>query len=193
MTTLPLEFYRQQDVVQLGQDLLGKFLMADFGQGPIGGMITETEAYRGPEDRASHAYNNRKTKRNQVMYRKGGVCYVYLCYGIHHLFNVVTNTADIPHAILIRALAPFKGDKLLTALHRLNGPGVLTKALGIRTAHSGLALDRPPIWIEDRQVDIPSQDIESKPRVGIDYAGPDASLLWRFLVSNNFLSGMEQT
>src|SRR5262249_30499335 len=109
MEKLPLSFYRQEDVVNISRQLLGKYLFTYFDHALTGGVIVETEAYRAPEDRASHAYNMRRTKRNEVMYHAGGVCYVYTCYGLYPLFNIVTNTEGVPHAILIRALEPVEG------------------------------------------------------------------------------------
>jgi DNA-3-methyladenine glycosylase len=188
MKKLPLSYYQQGDVLHISRDLLGKVLMTKFGSQSTGGMIIETEAYRGPEDRASHAYNHRRTKRNEVMYQKGGVAYVYQCYGIHALFNVVVNLEGIPHAILVRAIKPLYGielmlkrrykdsvDKTLTG-----GPGTLTQALGISTAHNGTKLNSSSIWIEDRGSQVSSNQIIESPRVGIDYAGEDALLPWRF-------------
>src|ERR1700758_5372076 len=109
MTVLNLDYYKRRDVLFLSRDLLGKYLLTAFDGQLTGGMIVETEAYQGPEDKASHAYQNRRTKRNEVMYHSGGICYVYLCYGIHSLFNIVTNIENIPHAILIRAIKPTIG------------------------------------------------------------------------------------
>lgn len=187
---LSLSYYHNPDVLYLSRDLLGKFLISSINGEETGGMIIETEAYCGPLDRASHAYNNRKTKRNAVMYEQGGISYVYQCYGIHALFNVVTNTKDNPHAILIRALKPLIG--LETMLRRRNkikcdrtltgGPGTLTQALGITTQYSGLPLNQPPIWIEDRGIIVKENDILIGPRVGIDYAGEDVDKPWRFRI-----------
>lgn len=190
---IPPEYYQNQDVLFLSKDLLGKFLMTCFGQTVTGGMIVETEAYRGPEDKASHAYGNRRTKRNEVMYHAGGICYVYRCYGIHSLFNLVTNAAEIPHAILVRAIEPVQGiDEMLKRRNKeqlqrtlTSGPGTLTQALGIGTVHNGLALDSPYIWIEDRKIQLPPENIEAVPRIGIDYAGEDALLPWRFKIKDN--------
>lgn len=188
MAILPLSFYHHTDVLFLAQNLLGKYLYTCFDGIVTGGMIIETEAYRGSEDRASHAYENRMTKRNEVMFKEGGISYIYLIYGLHSLFNVVTNSAGIPHAILIRAIKPEVGietmlkrrgkvkvDKTLT-----NGPGTLSQALGIDRRFNGLRLDRPPIWIEDRGVIVPKENILVGPRKGIDYAGEDAWLPWRY-------------
>lgn len=195
MRILPPTYFQQSDVVQLSKDLIGKFLMTDFGDGVAGGMIVETEAYRGPEDRASHAFGNRRTKRNEMMYAKGGTAYVYLCYGMHHLFNIVTNKADIPHAILVRAIAPSDGIERMAKRRNksvgnksfTNGPGTLTQALGITVAHNGVELEGAPIWVEDRGLEVKAQDIEVGPRIGIDYAGEDAKLPWRFRLRREHL------
>lgn len=186
---LPLEYYLNPDVVEVSRDLLGKFLFTKIDEVITGGMIIETEAYCAPEDRASHAYKNRKTQRNAAMFRQGGVCYVYKCYGIHDLFNVVTNEQGIPHAVLIRAIQPLVGiekmlerrkkekvDRLLTG-----GPGTLTQALGITVKkHNGLSLIGSVIWLEDTGIKVPPEKIIAGPRVGVDYAEEDALLPWRF-------------
>lgn len=156
-------------------------------------MIIETEAYKGAEDKACHAYNNRRTLRTDVMFGPGGIAYIYLCYGIHHLFNIVTNTEGTPHAILIRSIFPTHGidkmlirrkkskqDKSLTA-----GPGSLTQALGIQKKHNGISLQGPKIWLEDYSLDIKKTHIVSTPRIGIDYAEEHAALPWRFLLAIN--------
>lgn len=186
---LPLSFYQDSDVVKIAKKLLGKYLLTKIGNNPVtGGMIIETEAYAGPEDKASHAYGNRRTKRTEVMFHKGGVAYVYLCYGIHSLFNVVTNQEGTPHAVLIRAIRPEIG--IETMLKRrgktkldntlTNGPGSLAKALGIGLKHNGVKLNSPPIWIEDRGVHVQKKQIEESPRIGIDFAKEHALLDWRF-------------
>jgi DNA-3-methyladenine glycosylase len=190
---LPKNYYQHPDVLFLSRDLIGKYLFTHFEGQLTGGMIVETEAYRAPEDRASHAYAYRRTPRNEVMYHAGGYCYVYLCYGIHSLFNVVTNDENVPHAILVRAIEPTIGldamlrrrrkkkiERILTA-----GPGALAEALGINTSHNGEDLAGSSIWIEDRDIKIEEPQIIASPRVGIDYAGEDAQLPWRFRLKGN--------
>jgi DNA-3-methyladenine glycosylase len=188
---IPSAFYQQGDVVAIAHELIGKFLFTQIdGQPMTGGIITETEAYAGPHDRASHAYNNRRTKRTEVMFQAGGIAYVYLCYGIHCLLNVVTNVEGIPHAVLIRALHPVEGiDTMLARRRKLKvnptltiGPGALCQALGITRVHNGLGFNSSSLWIEDRGLIIPSAEITAGPRIGIDYAGEDALLPWRFLL-----------
>lgn len=152
-------------------------------------MIIETEAYCGAIDKACHAYNHRRTKRTETMFSEGGTAYVFLCYGMHHLFNIVTNRKEIPHAILIRALSPDRGVDLMSHRRKkqdlsilTNGPGSLCQALGITRAHDGLLLNGPEIWLEDRGVKIPPKNILAQPRVGVDYAEEDALKPWRFLL-----------
>ena len=157
------------------------------------GIIVETEAYAGVSDKASHAYGGRRTNRTETMYAKGGTAYVYLCYGIHHLFNVVTNDEDVPHAILIRGIEPLEGidlmlerrnkEKLTSALTA--GPGALSMALGIHTKHSGLSLFGEEMYIEDRGIKLTSNDIIAGSRVGVAYAEEDAYLPYRFSIKGN--------
>lgn len=188
MAKLPLEYYLQEDVVFLSKDLLGKILVTHIGGIITAGTIIETEAYRAPDDKASHAYGFRRTKRNEVMYKAGGVCYVYRCYGIHALFNVITNKSEMPHGILIRAIAPLEGIETMlqrrgkTKVDRTltSGPGTVSQALGIDTCHNGISLIESTIWIEDRHIAVPEENVIIGPRVGIDYAGEDALLPWRF-------------
>lgn len=187
---LPQSFYRRDDVVRIGRELLGKVLCTRFSGQTTAALITETEAYAGSSDRASHAYGNRRTKRTEPLFAAGGIAYVYLCYGIHHLFNVVTNEADVPHAVLIRAAAPLQGiDIMLYRRSRseadkalLAGPGSTAQALGIDTVHSGISLSGSQIWIEDRNTVVKPGSIVAGPRVGVDYAAEDASLPYRFIL-----------
>lgn len=186
MTKLPRTFYTGKDVVAIARDLLGKVLVTRFEGIVTSGIIQETEAYAGQTDRASHAFGGRRTRRNEVMYAEGGVAYVYLCYGIHHLFNVVTNSTGFPHAVLIRAVHPLEGPDVMRARRgggtRLStaGPGTLSQALGIRTAHNGTDLLGDTIYIEDRSIVVPPRNVIAGPRIGVDYAGSDALLPYRF-------------
>lgn len=198
MKKLPDSFYRRKDVLAIARDLLGKLLVTRFDRQETIGRIVETEAYNGEIDKASHAYGGRRTSRTEVMYGKGGIAYVYLCYGIHHLFNVVTNLEDVPHAILIRAVEPVKGINIMLQRMRKNeldytvgrGPGNVSKALGIQTIHTGLILSGGEIFIaEDGKKYKPSEMITS-PRIGVDYAAEDALLPYRFFVKDNpYVSG----
>ena len=194
MKKLSNDFYQREDVVLIAKELLGKVLVTNFNDEITAGIITETEAYNGAVDKASHAYNNRRTNRTEIMFGIGGNAYVYLCYGIHHLFNVVTNKNEIPHAILIRAVQPYKGNNIM--LNRLNrkvlpaniaGPGLVSKALGINTIHSGMSLKSKELYIADEGIIFPENAIKSTPRIGVDYAEEDALLPYRFVVeSANF-------
>lgn len=183
---IPLSYYRAPDVLFLAQDLLGKYLFTHIDGVVTGGMIIETEAYAGPEDKASHAYGNRRTKRTEVMFQAGGVSYVYLIYGIHALLNIITHEEGTPHAVLIRAIKPEIGleamlkrrNKLLVDKTLTAGPGTLTQALGITTRHNGLPLIGPHIWLEDRGVK--AEEILIGPRIGIDYAEEHALLPYRY-------------
>ncbi|MEO8588508.1 MAG: DNA-3-methyladenine glycosylase [Flavobacteriales bacterium] len=185
---LDSSFYTRANVVRIARDLLGKVLVTELDGSRTTGIITETEAYAGVKDRASHAYTGKRTGRNAPMYARGGTAYVYLCYGVHHLFNVVTNLEDIPHAVLIRAIRPLEGTEIMArrrspAAATTGGPGTLSQALGIRTVHSGLDLEGDVIWIEDHGLTIPKRRVIIGPRVGVDYAGDDALLPYRFRIA----------
>ncbi len=184
-------FYQRRDVVRIARDLLGKGLFTQEKGTRTGGIIVETEAYSYTE-RGCHAYQNRMTHRNEVMFGAGGHAYVYLCYGIHHLFNVVTNRKGKADAVLIRALEPTDGiDLMMSRLHLKNqnritsGPGKLTRALGIDRNFNGVGLGSDHLWIEDVGIKVPKNEITASPRIGIDYAGQDALLPWRFRVKDN--------
>ncbi|MBA2368300.1 MAG: DNA-3-methyladenine glycosylase [Candidatus Protochlamydia sp.] len=185
---LSLSFYQQDDVVELSQLLIGKVLVSYIDNRLTSGIIVETEAYRAPDDRASHAYGMRRTKRNQMMYEAGGYAYVYLCYGIHPLLNIVTNKEGMPHAILIRAIEPINGIDTMLERRKLSklerrltaGPGAAARALGITMDHNGLPLTGSRLWIQEGLKEILPENIIASPRVGIDYAKEDALLPWRF-------------
>lgn len=198
MKKLPAEFYRRDDVLQVAGELMGKILVTKWNNVTTSGRIVEVEAYAGAIDRASHAYGGRRTARNEVMYELGGLAYVYLCYGIHHLFNVVTHDRDIPHAILIRALEPLQGiDIMLNRTGKehpeftlTRGPGNLSKALGISTANSGHSLLSKDLFIGEDGHTYSKKQIGISPRIGVDYAGADALLPYRFYVKGNpYVSG----
>jgi len=187
------EYYHNDDVVGLSRDLLGKYLFTNIDGVITGGYIVETEAYKGVIDRASHAYGNRKTPRTSVMFGQGGIIYVYLCYGIHEMLNIVTSAEGQPHAILIRAMRPTEGIEAMQARRNMAvlkptitmGPGSVAKALGISRAINAASLQGNTIWIEDRGLTFPDESIAAVPRVGVDYAGEDALLPYRFFVKGN--------
>jgi len=198
MKILPVSFYQRENVFQIARELLGKVVVTKWNKVITSGRIVEVEAYNGVIDKASHAFGGRRTARNEVMYAEGGVAYVYLCYGIHHLFNVVTNAKEEPHAILIRALEPIKGiDEMLRRVgkeksdHTLTrGPGNLSKALGIFTSHSGNSLQSKKLYIAEDRISFSKMEIIASPRIGVGYAGKDALLPYRFyIIGNPFVSG----
>ncbi|NLJ06864.1 MAG: DNA-3-methyladenine glycosylase [Sphingobacteriales bacterium] len=191
MKKIPKDFYQRKDVVLIARELLGKELCT-FVNGTItSGIITETEAYAGIKDRASHAYNNRFTSRTSVMYEAGGIAYVYLCYGIHKLFNIVTSIIGVPDAVLIRAIWPKRGlDEMLVRRKQTNnspevwnGPGKVTQALGISLIHNGISLESDEVWLEDAGIRLTEKDIEVNSRIGVEYAGEDARLPYRFTIN----------
>jgi len=190
---LTLDFYRSKEVVAIARNLLGKYLFTNTNGEISGGFIVETEAYNGIIDKASHAYGNRQTNRTKTMYAAGGVAYVYLCYGIHEMLNVVTSEEGEPHAVLIRAIQPTEGlDLMLERRNFLNlknnltaGPGSVAKALGVNRSINGLSFLGDEIWIEDRGLNFTEEEIAAVPRVGVAYAKEDALLPYRFYVKGN--------
>jgi DNA-3-methyladenine glycosylase len=194
MNILDEAFYQRENVVQIGKELLGKYLFTQINGEKAGGMIVETEAYSHVNDRACHSHLQRRTQRTEIMYHNGGVAYVYLCYGIHHLFNIITNVQDKADAVLIRAIEPIENIEIIQTRRGISkvvpqltaGPGTLSQALGITTAHYGLPLTMGElIWLEDEGIQIAPENIIASPRVGVDYAGEDALLPWRFRIRDN--------
>ncbi|MEO7990375.1 MAG: DNA-3-methyladenine glycosylase [Chryseolinea sp.] len=185
------EFYLEKNVVKIARSVLGKVLFTKIDGIVTAGRIVETEAYSWKE-RGSHAYRG-KTARNAVMYDKGGVAYVYLCYGIHHLFNIVTNHEGIADAVLIRAVEPVVGieimkerrGKISNEFQLTSGPGKLSKALGIDRNLNGKSLFQSEVWLEDDGASLSNKNIVASKRIGIDYAGEDALLPWRFTIKDN--------
>lgn len=197
MKKLPLSFYLRPDVMQIAKELVGKILVTDWGEGRTSGRIVETEAYNGAFDKASHAFKGR-TKRTEVMFGSGGVAYVYLCYGIHQMFNIVTNKDGEPNAILIRAVEPIEGINIMlerTGKKMLDatltrGPGNVGKAFGFHTSQCGLSLVSDELFMADDGFKVPQAALGISPRIGVDYAGEDALLPYRFYVKgNSYVSG----
>lgn len=192
---LPRSYYQSLDVTQIARDLLGKYLVANIGGFYCSGIIVETEAYRGPDDKASHSYNNRRTPRTNVMYEAGGVAYVYICYGMHHLMNVVTGPKEHAHAVLIRALEPAEGVEVMALRRNMKegdsrltkGPGALSVALGLTSDLSGASMltSTSMVWIEDRGLQFEPDAICSGPRIGVESAGEAALWPWRYFVKGN--------
>ena len=186
-------YYCNEDTLQLSKNLLGKKIVTNINNKLTSGLIVETEAYLGIDDQASHAFNEKKTSRTNVMYNEGGVAYVYLCYGIHSLFNIVCNLKNVPHAILIRSIEPIDGIDIMKQRRKIkinevnltNGPGKLSQALGITKQNNNQSLLGNNIWIENIGNDIFDKNILSVPRIGVDYAGKDAQLPYRFYINNN--------
>ncbi len=190
---LPEEFYRSKEVISIARNLLGKYLFTSINGEISGGFIVETEAYAGIIDKASHAFGNRLTNRTRTMYEAGGVAYVYLCYGIHEMLNVVTSVEGEPHAVLIRAVNPTAGIDLMLERRKMTsvknnltaGPGSVAKALGISRKMNALSFQGEEIWIEDRGLTFSDDQIAAVPRVGVAYAKEDALLPYRFYVKGN--------
>ena len=186
------EFYQGKNVVRIAKNLLGKGLFTRKNGVTTGGIIVETEAYSWKE-RGCHAFQGRQTQRNAIMFEKGGHSYVYMCYGIHYLFNVVTNVKGTADAVLVRAIEPTDGVEEMrlrrgapaNPYHLTSGPGKLSQALGIDRSMNGKFLLQNDIWIEETGSKIALKDIKADPRIGIDYAGEDALLPWRFTIAGN--------
>ncbi|AHK62942.1 Putative 3-methyladenine DNA glycosylase [Chlamydia avium 10DC88] len=187
---LPKSFFLNKDVLFIAKQLLGHLLVTKIAGETTSGFITETEAYRGPDDKACHAYNYKKTPRNAAMYCAGGVAYLYRCYGIHTLFNIVTGEKNLPHAILIRAILPYEGTDIMIQrrqwknkpLHLLtNGPGKVCQALSLTLNHNAHSITSPSIYISKRKI---TGTILQTPRIGIDYAQEYRDLPWRFVLQN---------
>lgn len=198
MRKLGIDFYNRKDVLQIARELLGKIVVTKFDGLITSGRIVETEAYTAVNDRASHAFGGKRTVRNEHMYAAAGTSYVYICYGMHHLFNVVTNEKDTPDAVLIRALEPVKGiDTMLDRSSKLKldntltkGPGNAARVLGINKAHSGLNLLGKQIFIEDDGFVLNDAQIGISKRIGVEGAGSSALLPYRFYIKGNkYVSG----
>jgi DNA-3-methyladenine glycosylase len=189
---LPADFYHN-DVVLVSRQLLGKYVFSFIDDKLTGGIIVETEAYKGPEDRGSHAYNNKRTPKNEMMYAAGGVAYMYICYGIHDMLNVVTGKEGTSHAALIRAIEPIEGLGFMRHRRQLfnkdvrlcQGPGALAKAMGLTKSLNGANLQGGVIWIEDRGLFYPEEAVSSSARVGMNFDGIYKTIPWRFYVKGN--------
>jgi DNA-3-methyladenine glycosylase len=189
---LPREFYTRSNVVTVARELLGKLLVVPEHNGKrVSGAIVEVEAYRGPQDRAAHSFGGRRTKRTETMYGIGGTAYVFFVYGMYYQFNIVTNAANLPHAVLIRAVEPVEGIELMRKRrhgqsdHSLtNGPGKLCIAMGIDRKLDGADLLGDRVWLEEGRT-VPRSQIACGPRIGIDYAEGWIDKPWRFWIKDN--------
>ena len=191
-------FYRRTDVTVVARDLLGKILVTCFDGRLTSGRIVETEAYTGVDDRASHAYGGRRNARLEPLYAGPGTVYMYICYGLHHLFNVVTNKTGIPHVVLVRALEPLDGiDTMLERTGRIEpgnnltrGPGNMSRALGLSKMHSSGTLLSNEIYIQDDGTRYKTDEVRVTTRIGIDGAGADSLLPYRYIVvGSKWVSG----
>ena len=198
---LPTPFFEREDVVGIARDLIGKFLYSTIGGQLTGGRIVETEAYRAPDDRACHAYGNRRTARTETMFAAPGTSYVYLCYGIHKMLNVVTAPTGTAHAILIRAIEPTLGLDIMRKRRNhpkkevdlTNGPGKVGQAIGLELSHNAIDLTRvgSPVWLTEAPK-LPDEQIVSGPRVGVAFAGSCALRPWRFRLRGNRFAGRQE-
>jgi DNA-3-methyladenine glycosylase len=201
---LPREFYKRP-ALDAAKDILGKILVHESSEGVTAGRIVEVEAYIGPEDRASHAYNNLRTTRTEIQFGEGGFAYIYLIYGMYYCFNIVTGEINSPEVIFIRAIEPLKGLDLMFKRRgwekdsgkKLNslcdGPGKLCTAMGITKDLSGSDLSGGPIYVTEDDSTINSDfEIVATPRINIDYAGADKHLLWRFIIANSDYISMKK-
>jgi DNA-3-methyladenine glycosylase len=198
MKKIPLSFYQRKDVVKIARELLGKIIVTNFNGQITSGKIVETEAYVAIIDKASHSFGGKRTARNEHMYSAAGTAYIYICYGMHQMMNIVTNEKEIPDAVLIRAIEPVKGIDIMlkrTGKNKLDktitrGPGNVGKALGIFKHHSGLFLLDEEIYLLDDGKKISDKDIGVSKRIGVESAGEDALLPYRFYVKGNkYVSG----
>jgi DNA-3-methyladenine glycosylase len=197
MQKLPQSFYLRNDVVKVAKELLGKVLVTNWHNEYTSGRIVETEAYAGEIDRASHASKG-KTARTSVIFGEGGTAYVYLCYGIHEMFNIVTNKAGVPHAILIRAVEPIEGIDIMlqrTGKKKLDetltrGPGNVGKAFGFHRSQCGFSLQSDELYVADDGYKLDKKLIIASPRIGVAYAGDHALWDYRFYIKGNkYVSG----
>ncbi|MES2307253.1 MAG: DNA-3-methyladenine glycosylase, partial [Verrucomicrobiota bacterium] len=180
--------YENSDPVDRARYFLGKLLCVRSARGIISGWITETEAYGGVEDKACHGFAGRRTPRTENLFAKGGIAYVYLCYGIHPLLNFVTGESDQPKAVLIRGVKIAEGREIVSKNRKgireknwSDGPGKLSQSMGIQMKDNGISLLGNRIWVEDHGIAVPLREIEVTPRIGVDYAGEWALKKWRFL------------
>ena len=202
LNKLPIEFYNRKDVLQIARELLGKIVITNVDGVITSGRIVETEAYVGFTDKASHSWSGKRTPRNEHMYAQAATSYVYICYGIHRMLNVVTNKKEIPDAILIRALEPLQGIEVMlerTGKQKLDftltkGPGNVAKALGVSKLHSGTSLLDDTIYVVSDGYETEVTQIGSSKRIGVEYAGADALLPYRFYIKGNkYVSGKPWT
>ena len=198
MKKLPVTFYKRKDVVIVARELIGKVVVTNMDGLITSGRIVETEAYVAHIDKASHSFGGRRTAKNEHMYATAGTAYVYICYGMHQMLNVVTNDKDIPDAVLIRAIEPLEGIDIMlkrTGKPKMDftltrGPGNVGKALGIFKKHSGSHLLDEEIYLADDGFKTKDNEIGISKRIGVESAFPDSELPYRFYMKGNkYVSG----
>ena len=189
----------EQEPLEVGRSLIGMELGSELSECPCGGLIVETEVYVGPDDRASHSWNARRTTRTEVMFGPRGHAYVFQIYGMHYCFNIVVGPGRISAAVLIRALRPTFGLEIMAHNRGLSsvpanlrqltsGPGRLAQALGITREANGLDLCQAPLWVRRSPVGrrlVAAHGIRTGPRINVDYAGDWAKRNWRFTLSDD--------
>jgi len=187
---LERSFYERETIL-VAKELLGKYLVRSTEEGITSGKIVEVEAYIGPHDAAAHTFNNLRTSRTEVVYGPGGYAYVYLIYGMYHCLNIVTNTAEKPEVVLIRALEPTDGIELMKKRRKCeklknlcSGPGKLCIAMDITRMHNGIDLCGNELYLLDNSK-VPEENIISTPRINIDYAGEAKNYPWRFVIKDS--------
>jgi DNA-3-methyladenine glycosylase len=189
LTPLPREFYARP-VLKVARDVIGKILVHETPQGVLAGRIVEAEAYRGPEDRAAHSWGGRRTERTEVMFGPPGFAYVFFVYGMHWHVNLVTTKTGAPHAVLLRAVEPLMGVRVMakrrglaeTDVNLTNGPGKLCQAFGIDKRHYNVDLTASRLFLSEGS---PPGKLVRSARVGVDYAGSWAEKPWRFSEQGN--------
>lgn len=188
------DFWENNDVLAISRELIGCELYTSFGDRETSGIIVETEAYRGRDDKACHAYGGRRTARTEVLYEAPGRAYIYLCYGVHHLMNFVCGREGTADAVLIRAVEPRIGREVMAERRGINtadrnisnGPGKLSEALGIHTKYSGISVTKPESPLKCYKLhNIPPFNIDTSKRIGIKYAEECKDWLWRFTMRGN--------
>lgn len=184
------DFYNR-DTLTVAEEVLGKTLVHVTEEGITKGKIVEVEAYIGPQDKAAHSYNNLYSERTKIQYGEGGYAYVYLIYGMYHCMNIVTNRANLPESLLIRALEPLEGIELMKQRRKTdrlkmlcNGPGKLCQAMGITKENYGDDLCGDVLYLEEGEALEKEQILRSR-RINIDYAEEAKEFLWRFSIRDN--------
>jgi DNA-3-methyladenine glycosylase len=186
---LPPDAFYERDAVRVARALLGKAIVHSTPEGVTSARIVETEAYRGPVDRAAHSYGGRRTERNEVMWGPAGRAYVYFVYGMHWCLNVVTAREGRPEAVLIRAAEPILGldlmrkrrDTACPDANLLRGPANLCRALDVTRLQNGADLRGDELFLLDAPT-VPAAKVRRSARIGVAYAGDHAALPWRFYV-----------